>query len=694
MVEASRLVHNYHEVKFIQPEQPCGFSRRNEQLSFKHNEATPTLHSKTTPKGSSGKKVVEMNNFQYQPLDKGAFAVRLVSILPGTEDEPLALGINHTTISEESTPVYMTLSYVWGATTDKVPVSITACNGNTTQSVLHITPNLFQAIRHLQKFMKLSIPIWIDAICINQSDNLEKALQIPRMGDIYRLANRVIVWLGEGGTTGEYAIKLLKSRAEGMHSFAHFVNLEDDPKDPDNTDPCVYYTVHYDAFYSLLHRPWFDRLWIRQEIALANSEAVMVCGHEFMPWRDFVDASIGLRELAVREDRGLEVQARCVLVIELNGLTKQGGNLEYMLRVSRRAKCFDARDKIYGLLSLAEEYYQGKVTVDYDRPVLDLYREVLEIEVQRGRLSMLEHCDVSAWNLDWPSWIPDWANDPCTGYLSQAFSNGGLPAHVEYPDQHTLRATGLSISTIQTVLETLFRTDESNFNYEIFRLARQIITGDSDTDDNNDRLDAFCRTLCTNNFADSNRSSVPSLDEAKTHVKIVLETSGKPTSIPEYRKLARQVLYSCNRRSLIVTEHGNLGLAPARAQPGDIVCVLFGCPAPLALRTKGENKYEVVGQCFVDGIMNDEAVFGELPGSVGYRPCRLEGTTAIYEYFDKDSAETLPEDPRLSDFRDKTKHFLRETSSGHIARRYEWVGDVTLKMLKDAGLGAKSFDLV
>jgi hypothetical protein len=187
---------------------------------------------------------------------------------------------------------------------------------------------------------------------------------------------------------------------------------------------------------------------------------------------------------------------------------------------------------------------------------------------------------------------------------------------------------------------------------------------------------------------------VPSLDEAKTHVKIVLETSGKPTSIPEYRKLARQVLYSCNRRSLIVTEHGNLGLAPARAQPGDIVCVLFGCPAPLALRPKGENKYEVVGKCFVDGIMNDEAVFGELPGSVGYRPCRLEGTTAIYEYFDKDSAETLPEDPRLSDFRDKTKHFLRETSSGHITRRFEWVGDVTLKMLKDAGLGAKSFDLV
>jgi hypothetical protein len=92
--------------------------------------------------------------------------------------------------------------------------------------------------------------------------------------------------------------------------------------------------------------------------------------------------------------------------------------------------------------------------------------------------------------------------------------------------------------------------------------------------------------------------------------------------------------------------------------------------------------------------VNDEAVFGELPASVGYRPCRLENTTAIYEYFDKDSAETLPEDPTLSDFRDKTKHFLRETSNQHIARRFEWVGDVTLKMLKDASLGAKSFDLV
>jgi hypothetical protein len=38
--------------------------------------------------------------------------------------------------------------------------------------------------------------IWIDALCINQSDNVEKAIQVPLMGSIYTNARQVIVWLG------------------------------------------------------------------------------------------------------------------------------------------------------------------------------------------------------------------------------------------------------------------------------------------------------------------------------------------------------------------------------------------------------------------------------------------------------------------------------------------------------------------
>jgi hypothetical protein len=42
-----------------------------------------------------------------------------------------------------------------------------------------------------------------DAVCINQQDNDEKALQVPLMSRIYRQAQQVIVWLGDDETDSE-----------------------------------------------------------------------------------------------------------------------------------------------------------------------------------------------------------------------------------------------------------------------------------------------------------------------------------------------------------------------------------------------------------------------------------------------------------------------------------------------------------
>ncbi|KAK4173948.1 heterokaryon incompatibility protein-domain-containing protein [Triangularia setosa] len=40
--------------------------------------------------------------------------------------------------------------------------------------------------------------IWIDQICINQQDDAEKSVQIGMIGDIYREAEVVTIWAGEG----------------------------------------------------------------------------------------------------------------------------------------------------------------------------------------------------------------------------------------------------------------------------------------------------------------------------------------------------------------------------------------------------------------------------------------------------------------------------------------------------------------
>ncbi|KAK3364200.1 heterokaryon incompatibility, partial [Lasiosphaeria hispida] len=48
------------------------------------------------------------------------------------------------------------------------------------------------ALRHRDKPRYL----WVDAICINQSDIAEKNVHMPQMHLVYQRAARVVVWLG------------------------------------------------------------------------------------------------------------------------------------------------------------------------------------------------------------------------------------------------------------------------------------------------------------------------------------------------------------------------------------------------------------------------------------------------------------------------------------------------------------------
>lgn len=61
-------------------------------------------------------------------------------------------------------------------------------------------------------------------------------------------------------------------------------------------------------------------------------------------------------------------------------------------------------------------------------------------------------------------------------------------------------------------------------------------------------------------------------------------------------------------RRLAVTEKGHLGMAASRAKRGDLVCVLFGCSIPVLLRELDKGTYEFIGECYLDGFMNGEAL--------------------------------------------------------------------------------------
>jgi hypothetical protein len=116
----------------------------------------------------------------------------------------------------------------------------------------------------------------IDAISINQVDIEERSLQVIRMGAIYKHAQRVVVWLGLASTDSSLVtdalgrigrqVKYTKSNdilpAPECSEKTWYRTI--DTADPDS-DSKTWLAVH-----SLLLCPWFDRLWVIQEIQLAN----------------------------------------------------------------------------------------------------------------------------------------------------------------------------------------------------------------------------------------------------------------------------------------------------------------------------------------------------------------------------------------------------------------------------------------
>ena len=140
--------------------------------------------------------------YRYSPLNESLNEIRLLELHPGDFSADLHVSIRkasliseappiHEALLMEGPPIYEALSYVWGTTENPVEIKV----GPSGSETLAITQNLAIALpylRHEKHFRTL----WIDALCINQQNLHERSSQVKMMGDIYRLADRVVVWLG------------------------------------------------------------------------------------------------------------------------------------------------------------------------------------------------------------------------------------------------------------------------------------------------------------------------------------------------------------------------------------------------------------------------------------------------------------------------------------------------------------------
>jgi hypothetical protein len=263
-----------------------------------------------------------MNRYQYQPLDTAKDEIRLIRLLPGSFSDDIEIEIFHTRLrsnekDEENEPgkkrsksrkiwdsimhskkledalSYEALSYVWGSEDNPSFVSVRNIKQSTRPRSwqLPVTRNLGEALRYLRKEDESRI-LWVDAVCINQQDLGERSAQVSKMGDIYRNAARVDVWLGPEAKDSDVAIDFVHSMASDLvptgekdrsgRDIRYIVCPGTDTAkllaNPDGFKPRL------QALRNLCRRKWFTRLWIYQEYQLSKV-AIGIAGRRTLDLR-------------------------------------------------------------------------------------------------------------------------------------------------------------------------------------------------------------------------------------------------------------------------------------------------------------------------------------------------------------------------------------------------------------------------
>ncbi|MCJ1235021.1 hypothetical protein MMC14_002985 [Varicellaria rhodocarpa] len=215
--------------------------------------------------------------FRYTPLDATNNEIGLIQVLPAIDESlPTQCSLAHASL--DSLTTYHTLSYAWiedtSTSLNKIPEK-----GKVTIAVnkafLSIGRNLAAALEARRMTSDREIPLWVDAMCINQQDLEERNRQVLRMRSIYKKAARVDVWLGP--------------EADGSRSAFDFIHtICKSAVDLDWVKWSISsrrYSAEWKALYHLFQRSWWKRGWVIQEMA-TSKDVLVYCGTSSMKSKD------------------------------------------------------------------------------------------------------------------------------------------------------------------------------------------------------------------------------------------------------------------------------------------------------------------------------------------------------------------------------------------------------------------------
>jgi hypothetical protein len=589
--------------------------------------------------------------YSYLPLKEGE--IRLLEHFPSNDiADPILCHLHH--ISIDDLPAYNALSYAWGTDwTSRLPIFI---DGKTLMAM----PNLEAFLRQHREDEAGSTNsmLWIDAICINQDDLAERRQQIGMMCRLYSRCSRLIVWLGVGDDDSKAAIDLLKvtakAKKEGPEALCSWRN----------TLASRFFELgenHHEPLFKFFSRAWFSRAWIVQEYVLGcTNDTVFRCGGLRFSKEELgavfdLHASRWPATKGMGDPRTIPVHDESLLGKWFTNVAKlminqkafsfvyrkeRTTSLLFWLSGLRDTNATDPRDKVYAALGLTESFGQNEcprvydvdaMIVDYTQPVQDIYSSLVKsLVICTNRIDVLLACCDRSHHVQ-RSWTPDWSigfsSSPgfgsvdCGSYdlLFQGLkfeSSGTRDALVTFAsDLSTMTVRGFVWDMVETLAPEFRKGVTESISF--FQTNWHSLVKNPAFSSERDCLQRLWQTFLLSSMGgrfDALRSEDELIALGLNQISSS-DTQGlhKQESNKEFILHTPRLLKELDNKNrgldrLFLTSRKFIGKDfSGKLQHGDLICVLLGCPVPVALRRVGAH-YEFIRSVYLDGIMLGEAM--------------------------------------------------------------------------------------
>ena len=567
------------------------------------------------------------NTFAYRPLDVEKREIRLVILAPASSfEDDIHCTLQHVSLDED--PQYEALSYTWGDenVTDEIFLN--------SQS-FQVTTNLVSFLRHL-RLASQPRTLWADAIAINQRDMKERGHQVAYMGEVYKSAQCDLLWLGPEARGSSEALRLLDDLSSQSSRTAVWSRL----KQLDKVDLRRLSKI-------FIQQPVLTRIWIIQELILAKNIRLFY-GRRSLPWTTAQHIAIeywhrfSLSNFSFFRDEIGHLGNMLSISLERSPPSTEEKDLLDTWVTFSECRCKDNRDKVYGILNLANNL---NIQPDYE-----ISPEVLFGLVTRAHLSLRQDVDILRFcqrshrpedthpsNMDTmhilPSWVPDFGSGlsdsvfatqeaniqftraPWSDISQQDLNEAGSP--------QTLKLRGLILDIIPKVdlgcqmREKLFTGRQAlvsalreGYSY----LERSRIPG-ARYFNGDDFHEAYWRTLVSDRFREGRGMAHERINDKSYFWRECLESLLSDVQVEEqsHADQLKDWLVFCATGSIFcLTKKDYMALVPKNAESGDLICALYGGRLHYVLRpVSGDPDSEmvrVIGAAYVHGLMDGKVI--------------------------------------------------------------------------------------